>query len=321
VGPAAAGPTVGPRPGGPAPAGVPAGTGSPAADGVFPRTVGHFGGSTAVPAAPQRVVVIATGQLDSVLTLGQVPVGAAAGEGAAAVPAYIASAFPQQVAALQRIAPVGTRIEPDMEALVVAKPDLILANKAASEAIYPRLSAIAPTVLTEGTGVNWKQDFLLIAAALGRTGAAERFLSEYHARGLRLGQSVAAAPPAISMVRFNPGRTRVFGLPSFGGSIAYDAGLGRPAGQQFAATSQDLGPEQTARMDGDWIFYSVQGEPGKTAAPEVLSGPLWAGLAAVKSGHAVQVDDDPWYLNAGPAAALVVLEDLERSLGRPPGAR
>ena len=241
--------------------------------------------------------------------------------GAAAVPAYIASAFPQQVAALQRIAPVGTRIEPDMEALVVAKPDLILANKAASEAIYPRLSAIAPTVLTEGTGVNWKQDFLLIAAALGRTGAAERFLSEYHARGLRLGQSVAAAPPAISMVRFNPGRTRVFGLPSFGGSIAYDAGLGRPAGQQFAATSQDLGPEQTARMDGDWIFYSVQGEPGKTAAPEVLSGPLWAGLAAVKSGHAVQVDDDPWYLNAGPAAALVLLGDLERSLGRPPGAR
>src|SRR5262245_26978172 len=71
-----------PRPGGPAPTGVPAGMGSAAADGVFPRTVGHFGGSTRIPAEPKRIVTIATGQLDAALTLSVVPVAAATGAGA-----------------------------------------------------------------------------------------------------------------------------------------------------------------------------------------------------------------------------------------------
>ena len=51
------------------------------------------------------------------------------------------------------------------------KPDLILVNKAGkgdSAALYKSLSAIAPTVVTEGTGVNWKSDFLLLADALGK---------------------------------------------------------------------------------------------------------------------------------------------------------
>lgn len=302
------------RPGGPAPTGVPAGMGSPAADGVFPRPVVHFGGTTTVPAPPQRVAVIATGQLDSVLTLGVVPIAGAAGEGAAAVPAYVAAAFPEDAAALQRITPIGTRLQPNLEVLAGARPDLILANKAGSEKIYAQLAAIAPTVLTEGTGVNWKQDFLLIAAALGRTGAAERFLGDYYARAARVAQAGSPTPPTVSLVRFNPGRTRIFGVASFSGSIVYDAGLARPPSQQFRATSQDLTPELVGTIDADWIFYSIQGSIERTPAAELVGGPFWSGLSAVKADRAIRVDDDPWYLNAGPAAALIVLADLERTL-------
>ncbi|MCM3523405.1 iron-siderophore ABC transporter substrate-binding protein, partial [Curtobacterium sp. P97] len=53
-----------------APQSLPAGYGSTAPDGVFPRDVVHFGGTTTIPAQPQRVVVISTGQLDGVLSLG-----------------------------------------------------------------------------------------------------------------------------------------------------------------------------------------------------------------------------------------------------------
>ena len=40
------------------------------------------------------------------------------------------------------------------------------------------------------------------------------------------------------------------------------------------------------------------------------TNPLWPTLTAVQAGRVVDVDDDPWYLNAGPTAASVVLAQL-----------
>lgn len=39
-------------------------------------------------------------------------------------------------------------------------------------------------------------------------------------------------------------------------------------------------------------------------------------MKAVEAGHAVKVDDDPWYLNAGPTAADLVVKQLTESLGK-----
>lgn len=43
--------------------------------------------------------------------------------------------------------------------------------------------------------------------------------------------------------------------------------------------------------------------------------PLWPTLVAVEEQHAIQVDDDPFFLNAGTTAARVVLNRLKTSLG------
>jgi iron complex transport system substrate-binding protein len=107
----------------------------------------------------------------------------------------------------------------------------------------------------------------------------------------------------------------MFGVSSFTGSIAVDMGLRRPKSQQFTAISEDLGAESIDTADGDWIFYSVQGDAGKTDAASVLAGPLWKSMAGVRAGHAVKVDDDPWYLNAGPTAARLVVTQLAEHLG------
>ncbi len=118
------------------------------------------------------------------------------------------------------------------------------------------------------------------------------------------------------MVRFTPDRTRMFGVSSFTGSIAVDMGLGRPKSQQFRAISEDIGAESIDTADADWIFYSVQGDAGKTDAASVVAGPLWKSMKAVTAGHAVKVDDDPWYLNAGPTAARLVVRQLAEHLGK-----
>ena len=64
------------------PRALPDGWGSGEDDGVFPRTVVHALGSTVIATAPTRVAVLSTGQVDAALTLGVVPAGSTAGDGA-----------------------------------------------------------------------------------------------------------------------------------------------------------------------------------------------------------------------------------------------
>ncbi|OZD00940.1 iron-siderophore ABC transporter substrate-binding protein [Rhodococcus sp. 06-235-1A] len=300
----------------PGPTGIPDGMGSGAADGVFPRTVGHFGGSTEIPAEPKKIVVIATGQLDAALTLGVVPTGVAYGDGAELVPDYISFSFPQYADQMTQFVNVGNRQDVDIEAIAAIEPDLILANKTGSEDIYSTLSTIAPTVLTEGTGVNWKQDFLLLADALGRTEQAQTFVDTFTSDAAALGDSVggSSGAPTVSFVRFTADRARVFGIPSFAGYIAWDAGLARPDSQQFDKTSQDFSEEEIQLANADWVFVSSQDAGADSSAASYTTNPLWTGMSAATENHIVRVDDDPWYLNAGPTAATIVLDGLKSAL-------
>lgn len=285
----------------------PEGKGSGEADGVFPRTVTHFAGETTIEKAPERIVVIATGQADAVLTLGMVPVASTKGKGADMVPQYLLDEFPEHADELKNMADVGSRLDPDVESVANAKPDLILMNNSGDGAAeeYAAMSAIAPTVVTQGTGLYWKQDFLLLADALGKTEQAQQWLDEYHADAAKVGEGVDGNP-TVSFLRKNGDRTRVFGLASFPGSLAEDAGLARPESQQFEKTSEDISAEQLDNADADWVFYAVQGGD----ASELTGMPLWKTLGAVSEGRAVQVDDDPFYLNAGPTAARVAMRAI-----------
>jgi len=282
-------------------------------DGTFPRTVTHFKGTTTLRTAPTRIAVLSTGQLDDLLSLGLVPAATTRADNAGLVPDYLADAFPQDKAKLAAMTDAGTRQAPNLETLAAAKPDLILANDSLGD-LYPKLSKIAPTVVTAGNGINWKRDLLLVGEAVGKGQAAQDMVDDIAADAAEQGTSLGST--TVSMVRFTPDRTRMFGVSSFTGSIAVDMGLGRPKSQQFRAISEDIGAESIDTADADWIFYSVQGDSSKTDAASVVAGPLWKSMKAVTAGHAVKVDDDPWYLNAGPTAARLVVRQLAERIGK-----
>nr|WSZ14956.1 iron-siderophore ABC transporter substrate-binding protein [Streptomyces canus] len=283
-------------------------------DGTFPRTVTHFEGRTTVEAQPKRIAVLSTGQLDDLLSLGVVPAATTRADNAGLVPGYLADAFPTDKKRLAGMTDAGTRQAPNLETLAAAEPDLILANDSLGD-LYPKLSKIAPTVITAGNGINWKRDLLLVGDAVGKGEAARKLLDDIVADARAKGQRIEG-DPAVSMVRFTPDRTRMFGVSSFTGSIAVDMGLSRPTSQQFHAISEDIGAESVDTADGDWIFYSVQGDASKTDAGSVVAGPLWKSMKAVTAGQAVKVDDDPWYLNAGPSAARLVISQLADAIGK-----
>lgn len=292
---------------------LPEGLGSGAPDGAFPRTVAHVAGETTVTSEPTSVAVLSTGQTDALLTLGIVPSGSTAADGAELVPEYLYEAFPEDTTALDEVVPLGSRTEPNLEAVVALAPDLIVLNSANKDVqeLYGTLSQIAPTVVTQGTGLYWKQDFLLLADAVGRSDQARTWLDSYHSDAAAFGATVEG-DPAVSFLRTNGDRTRVFGVASFAGSVAEDSGLSRPESQTFTdETSVDIGPEQLSLADGDQLYYGVQGGD----LSEITSLPLWPSLSAVTGGHATPVDDDLFFLNTGPTAARGILSVLEETLG------
>ena len=115
----------------------------------------------------------------------------------------------------------------------------------------------------------------------------------------------------ISLLRSGQDKLRIFGPLSFVGSVVADLGLARPKAQQFTdGVSQDISAETLDQADGDWLFYGVQS--GDAAG---LTGEkLWPSLSAVSAGRAVEVDHDPFFLNAGPTAARVVKDTLTSAL-------
>ncbi|ADO41602.1 ABC transporter substrate-binding protein [Ketogulonicigenium vulgare] len=277
--------------------------GSAAPDGVFPRDVQHENGIAVIAAAPARIAVISTGQLDCAVTLGVVPVAATQGHGTGVFEPYLAQAFPQLARALGSLTDIGDRKAPDLDRMRDLALDLIFMNAAGDRnQVYGQMAALAPTVVTRGTGVNWKVDFLLMAHALGKAGAAQNYLQDFV-------RDAAAAPVTrgtVSFVQSNGRRLTVMGRRSFIGSIADDMGLTRPAAQAFEGTSQQIEASDIAKVDADWIIYAGQG----AGVQMIHAMPGWKALPAVNAGRAIEVDYQPFFNNAGATAARIALTQL-----------
>ncbi|WP_020573548.1 ABC transporter substrate-binding protein [Actinopolymorpha alba] len=280
------------------------------------RTIEHAMGSTEVPVNPRRVVVLDTDKLDTALTLGVVPVGAARADQVTGWPRYLGPK-------VKPVEEVGVLTELNLEAIAALQPDLILGSKFRQEKYYSKLSAIAPTVFTANIGTPWKENFLLDGKALGKEGQARSLLTEYEDRAEAVGRKLGdPSASEVSVVRFMPDQIRMYGPESFVGIVLADVGVGRPAAQRLTGAADRrfvaISPERLTEAGGDIIFVTAYGADAATAQEKTTNGRLWQTLPAVKAGRAHTVPDETWMTGIGVTAANRVLDDLEKYL---PGAK
>ncbi|MFC4609226.1 ABC transporter substrate-binding protein [Streptomyces maoxianensis] len=286
---------------------------SPGAGGT--HTVKTAMGDVQVPEAPQRVVVLDTAELDSAITLGVKPVGAAHADVEAGFLNYLSK---DQVAGVKD---VGAITQPNLEAVAALKPDLILTSKVRDGDKYDKLKAIAPTVMTESTGHPWKENFQVHADALGKKDEAAKIVSAYDAHAKKvtdaLGGKEKAAATKVNVVRFVEGADiRIYGKRNYIATILADVGLGRPAVTDKAKDgfSYDVSPEKIDLAAADVVFHSTYGDPKKAKQTQTLGSGLWKNLPAVRNGRAFQVDDQLWIQGIGYTAAGKILDELRGDL-------
>ncbi|NJN56265.1 MAG: iron-siderophore ABC transporter substrate-binding protein [Leptolyngbyaceae cyanobacterium SL_5_9] len=271
-------------------------------------------GTTQVPETPERVVVIDSAALDAALALGVKPIGSTIfGE----LPDYLGNQT-------QDIEIVGEVNQPNLESILQLQPDLILGTKISTERLYRPLSRIAPTVLTEGSGRSgdWKENFLLFAAALGKTERANQLIEDYQQRVSELRtqfnqtHNESVEDTQISVLTTGQGRVGFYTLNSFPGSVLQDVGFARPPAQtrprRWAAM---VSREDLDSLDGDIIFliHSAQSSESLTVE-EFISDPIWSQLSAVQQGQVYQVDGESWIAGRSIQAADKILDDLTQVL-------
>jgi iron complex transport system substrate-binding protein len=270
------------------------------------RQVEHAMGVAEVPADPERVVVLDTGELDDALALGVTPVGAVTVDVSTDFLSYLEGQT-------EDIETVGTISDPNLEKIAALAPDLILSSTVRHEELYDELEAIAPTVLAPDLGDTWKDNFLLHAEALGKSDEAEQMLEDFESHAQQTGELIGTGS-TVSLVRFLPGQIRLYSDQSFSGTILTDMGLEVPAPAVGEDTYLELSPEQVTQAEADFVYVSTYGPVDETDQAEVVGGPLWQRITAVASGEVHELDDD-LVSGIGIQAAQQILDELGNDLG------
>ncbi|PSB01379.1 ABC transporter substrate-binding protein [Merismopedia glauca] len=277
-------------------------------DGGF-QIVKHAMGETKVPLNPKRVVVLDNAILDSAIALGVKPIAGAFYDN---IPAYIK---PQT----QGMSNIGLESQPNLEKLLLLKPDLILGDKLSDGATYDKLSRIAPTVLAQGSGWKgeWKDNFRVFATALGKTKEADALLQKYDRRLSLFKQKMGdRLKQPISIVVSKPEEVVIYTSSSFPGSVVRDAGLSRPVSQNRDNPLIQVSLETIPDLEGDAVFLAAHPnvENSDAVLEKFMNHPLWSKLKAVQQGKVYRVNSEIWVGGRSILAANLLIDDLFKYL-------
>ena len=264
------------------------------------RLVDDGGAAVTLAAPPRRVVSLIPATTELVFALG-------AGDRLVGRTSWCD--FPPEAA---RVPDLGNGIGPNLEAVVEAKPDLVLLYKsAANRGAVERLRGLGIPVLELAT--DRMRDFdrvaRLVGLALGEPARAESLVArterDLAAATVRLSALPPSRPSVFILVWDRPPMT--LGRGSFLSEIVERAGA-RNLFDDVATSSAPISVEAVVARDPDFILVSGTGEPAIASRPE------WQSVRAVRERRFLHVEGSE-FNRPSPRVALAVRE-LAAALAR-----
>jgi|SRR5699024_4470989 len=280
------------------------------AQGQESHSVETVNGLISVSTQPERVVVLDEGALDTALSVGVTPIAALASRGGSDIAQYL------QDHVTEPIAIVGTVREPNLEAIYRLRPDLILASSETNDALYQKLSRIAPTIVppAESTFADWKVNVRLFAQALNKKEAIEEKLADIDAQLDMINRQNSDIPTSVAVVRWNPQGPVLMSGQLFTGQLIRAAGFATlPLADELTQRphSDTLSLENLAQIDADWLLLASLNDDGQKALINAQEQAAFRRLEAVQNDQVTIVDGQVWSSGYGPLAAEAIIRDLE----------
>ncbi|MCW4630695.1 MULTISPECIES: ABC transporter substrate-binding protein [Marinomonas] len=268
----------------------------------------HAMGSAEVPEKVLRVVTLFQGATDSVVALGVTPVGVVDSWAQPPTYEYLRDA-------LKGVAHVGLETQPNLEAIVALKPDLIIGTKSRHEKIYGQLSQIAPTVMAENV-YDFKTTLDLTAEALGKQeegrqvwGAFQQRITHFHHV---IKKRVPNWPLTAAVLNIRADHLRLYLNQSFSGVVLKEIGFKFPLPNENGWGVKLKTKEALPSVNADVFFIILQSDDAavKQNYDAWRAHPLWKMLTAPKNQQVFEVDNVAWLLSGGILGAEKILDQL-----------
>ncbi|WP_419886430.1 ABC transporter substrate-binding protein [Paenibacillus sp. B-A-8] len=207
-----------------------------------------------------------------------------------------------------------------MEVLLEKDPDLIIADGGADAARYEQYSKVAPTYrLPEAVLQDSRQVLTAIADALGIPEKAEAVLTEYDQKvadgKAKLQQALGQEKVAVIRLNVADKTFALFGVKNrFIGVIYSQFGLTPvPMAAEMTEYQSIISEELIPQLEADHIIVFPDNggwdTEGNQEAIQILDGPLWKSLPAVKNGNVYRMERSHWQTGAITANSMK-LDDL-----------
>jgi len=262
----------------------------------------------------ERVAVLEWQQTEDLLSLCVNPVAVADAEG------YSTWVSAEELP--EGTADVGTRGEPNLEALFAANPDLIVVEAyTAEDEILKQLAEYdVPVLATKGAdGADpigqMKDTFELIAEATGREDRAEDVLAEFDAKLEDGKEALAASDAADTEFVYFDGwvdganvAIRPFGQGSLVGELGEELGLTNAwtgeVDPAYGLGQTDI--EGMTKVGDATFFYTGTVDPAGDVNAELAKNKVWSSIPAVADGRSYAFPEGTWTFGGPESAGQVV---------------
>ncbi|MEJ8545215.1 ABC transporter substrate-binding protein [Brevibacillus borstelensis] len=256
---------------------------SPASASADSRTVHYLGKDYTVPAVADRIVI--TGSVESMedaLVLGVKPVGAMTTGGKFA---------PMFAEITEGAEGIGEKAQPNIEAILKLKPDVILASTKFPAETIEKLNKVATTIPVSHIATNWEANLTLLAELAGKQDKAKQVLQTYSEEVQALKEKIGPVfkDKKVLAIRVRAGSTFIYPeTVFFNPSIYADLGAEAPAEVKQAKAQQLVSLEKLSEMNPNYLFVQFAESENKDtprALDDLQTNPIWKSLNAVKNGN------------------------------------
>ena len=265
----------------------------------------HDLGTTNVPDAPKRIVVLEYSFVDTLAAVGVAPVGIADDDKRdSIVPTYTAVIGDEWTS-------VGTRKSPSLEVIASLQPDLIIADTSRHEAIYGALSEIAPTIVFDsltGTYEVALEAAKTIAHAVGKDAEMEARLAEHTTKMEGFKAEIGDVSGWSAQFLIDNGEGIFLHSPvSYNGSLlawfGFTNNMPTPDGHTYEEAIVNTSLEQLSEINPQVVIRGKYTGPGLTDS--WVGQPLYDNIEAVKTAHVFDVNAHEWSRLRGVLASEV----------------
>lgn len=267
-------------------------------------------------APAKKVVALEWGEAEMLVSLGVMPVGVADVKG------YASWVTAEKLD--DSVKDVGTRAEPSVDSVVGLEPDLVVMEEGRGAALVKQIEKYVPVVVAKGSDASdnlnrMRDDFRMIAKAVGKDAEASRQLKDFDAALADAKQKIADAGAAgrgfVMADGYSSGSAvsiRPFGEGALVSQVAMQLGL---KNVWTGKTDKVWGLGQTdvegltAIKDKDVKFLYNASAGDDVFGDDLKDNAIWKGLPFVKAGNVHRLSDGIWTFG-GPASCKQYADEL-----------